>query len=107
LQAAGSSLIVLRGLVADIISMMLANTLIQAGALIILIGLERFTEKKGWHIHNYVLLAVFIALFAYYSLVQPDLKVREIALSAKLKPPHVRDERMGYITSDFTINAID
>ena len=81
LQAAGSALIVLRGLVPDLISMTLANTMIQAGALIILMGLERFTGKKGWQIHNYVLLAVFIAIFTYYSLVQPDLTAREIALS--------------------------
>ncbi len=82
LQAAGSLLIVLRGLVGDLISMVLANTMIQAGALLMLIGLERFTGKKGWQIHNYVLLAAFMGIFAYYSLVQPDLSTREIVLSA-------------------------
>ena len=82
LQAAGSLLIVLRGLVGDLISMVLANTMIQAGALLMLIGLERFTGEKGWQIHNYVLLAAFMGIFAYYSLVQPDLSTREIVLSA-------------------------
>ncbi len=82
LQAAGSTLIVLRGLAPDLVSMVLANTMIQGGALILLIGLERFTGKKGWQIQNYVLLAVFIAIFTYYALVQPDLRVREITLSA-------------------------
>ena len=82
LQAAGAVLIVLRGLVPDLVSMVLANTMVQAGALIILLGLERFTGKKGWQIQNYVLLAVFIAIFTYYALVQPDLRVREIILSA-------------------------
>ncbi|MEI6531062.1 MAG: ATP-binding protein, partial [bacterium] len=81
LQAGGSALIVLRGLVPDFISMTLANAMIQAGALIIFIGLERFTGKRGWQIHNYVLLAAFIAVSAYYGLVQPDLRAREIALS--------------------------
>ena len=82
LQAAGSTLIVLRGLVPDLVSMVLANTMIQGGALILFIGLERFTRKKGWQIQNYFLLAVFIAIFTYYALVQPDLRVREITLSA-------------------------
>jgi PAS domain S-box-containing protein len=82
LQAAGAALIVLRGLVPDLVSMVLANTMIQAGALIVLLGLERFTGKKGWQIHNYVLLAAFIAIFTYYAVVQPDLRVREITLSA-------------------------
>ncbi|MCX5993891.1 MAG: PAS domain S-box protein, partial [Chloroflexi bacterium] len=82
LQAAGAALIMLRGLVSDLVSIMLANVMIQAGALIIFIGLERFTGKKGRQIHNYVLLAVFTAILTYYSLVQPDLTAREIALSA-------------------------
>jgi PAS domain S-box-containing protein len=81
LQAVGSGLILLRGLVPNWISMTLANALIQAGALLIFIGLERFSGKKGWQIHNYVLLAAFIAVSAYYGLVQPDLRAREIALS--------------------------
>jgi diguanylate cyclase (GGDEF)-like protein/PAS domain S-box-containing protein len=82
LQAAGAVLIVLRGLAPDLVSMVLANTMVQAGALIVFIGLERFSGKKGWQIHNYVLLAIFIAIISYYSLVQPDLTAREIALSA-------------------------
>jgi PAS domain S-box-containing protein len=81
LQAAGSALIILRGQVPDLVSMVLANTMIQAGAIIIFMGLERFTGKKGWQIHNYVLLAVFIAVFTYYSLAQTDLTARDIALS--------------------------
>ncbi|MEI6309415.1 MAG: hypothetical protein WCP58_07225, partial [bacterium] len=81
LQAGGSALIILRGLAPDFISMTLANAMIQAGALFIFVGLERFTGKKGRQIHNYVLLAVFIAVSAYYGLVQPDLRAREIALS--------------------------
>jgi PAS domain S-box-containing protein len=82
LQAAGAALIVLRGMVPDFVSIVLANTMVQAGALIILLGLERFTGKKGQQIHNYILLAVFIAIFTYYALVQPDLRVRDITLSA-------------------------
>jgi len=82
LQAVGSVLIILRGLIPDLISMTVSNTLILAGALIILMGLERFTGKKGWQIHNYVLLAVFIAVSAYFAAVQPNLPAREIAVSA-------------------------
>ena len=82
LQAAGSALIVLRGQVPDLVSMTLANTMIMAGALIILIGLERFTGVKGRQVHNYLLLSVFIPVSAYFVLVQPNLLVREIAISA-------------------------
>ncbi len=84
LLTAGVTLIALRGLVPDLISMTLANTMCMAGLLIILIGLERFTGKKGWQIHNYVLLAVFIVVIAYFAAVQPNLVAREIAVSAML-----------------------
>ena len=82
LQAAGSLLLVLRGLIPDLISMTGSNTIILAGALILLMGLERYTGKKSWQIHNVVLLVVFIAVSAYFVVVQPNLMVREIAVSA-------------------------
>ncbi|MEI6310459.1 MAG: PAS domain S-box protein [bacterium] len=81
LQAVGSVLIVLRGLAPDLVSIVLANTMIQGGALILLIGLERFTGKKGWQIQNYVLLTVTIAALIYFSRVQLDLTAREIVLA--------------------------
>jgi PAS domain S-box-containing protein len=80
--AAGLLLMILRGLVPDLITIPLANTILQAGVLILFIGLERFTGKKGWQIYNYVLLAVFMAVMAYFGIVQPNLWVREIAVSA-------------------------
>ncbi len=81
LQAAGSVLIALRGIVPDLVSMTLSNTMILAGALFILIGLERFTGTKGRHLHNYLLLAVFVAVNAYFVVVQPNLMIREVAVS--------------------------
>jgi len=82
MQAVGPLLMVLRGLIPDVISMTGSNTLILAGILVILIGLERFTGKKGLQIHNYILLAVFMAVSAYFVLVQPNLEVRDIAVTA-------------------------
>jgi diguanylate cyclase (GGDEF)-like protein len=87
LQAAGSVLHVLRGLAPDLISMTLANTIILVGVLTMLMGLERFTGKKGWQVHiyvNYVLLVVFTAVSAYFVVVQSNLLVRDIAVSAML-----------------------
>ena len=84
LQAVGPTLHVLRGIIPDLISMTLSNTIMLAGVLIIFMGLERFTGKKGWQIHNYVLLTVFIAVSAYFVVIQPNLTARDIAISAML-----------------------
>jgi PAS domain S-box-containing protein len=82
LWAAGLFLMILRGLVPDLISIPFANTILQGGVLILFIGLERFTGKNGRQIHNYILLAVFMAVIAYFGIVQPNLWMREIAVSA-------------------------
>jgi PAS domain S-box-containing protein len=81
LQAAGALLIVLRGAVPDFVSMVVANTIILAGIIVIYIGLERFVGKKSSQIHNYILLAVFIAISTYFTLIQPSLEERSLVVS--------------------------
>ncbi len=81
LQAGGALLIVLRGVVPDFVSMVVANAMILAGIVIIYIGLERFVGKRSWQIHNYVLLAVFILIATYFTLVQPSLEARSLIIS--------------------------
>ncbi|MEI6310523.1 MAG: GAF domain-containing protein, partial [bacterium] len=84
LQVAGSILHVLRGIAPDLISMTLANAMVLAGVLMMLVGLERFTGKRSRQAANYILLAVFVVVSAYFVVVQPNLLVRDIAVSAML-----------------------
>jgi PAS domain S-box-containing protein len=81
LQAGGALLIVLRGAIPDFVSMVVANTMILAGIVVIYIGLERFVGKISSQIHNYVLLAVFIPAATYFTLAQPDLDVRSAIIA--------------------------
>jgi PAS domain S-box-containing protein len=81
LQAGGALLIVLRGAVPDFVSMVVANTMILAGVVIIYIGLERFVGQHSSQIHNYVLLAVFVPVATYFTLAQPSLEVRSAIIS--------------------------
>lgn len=60
-QTTAIFLIVLRGSIPDWISMVLANTLVVAGALFGYMGLGRFTGKRLAQVHNYFLLAAFAA----------------------------------------------
>ncbi|TGE31117.1 sensor domain-containing diguanylate cyclase [Desulfosporosinus sp. Sb-LF] len=84
LQAVGVALIILRGVAADFISIVLSNTLLLAGSVILLIGMERFTGKKGIQIHNYILLTVYVFLTTYYCLIHPNISMRKIILSAMI-----------------------
>jgi len=80
-QAVGMALIIMRGEIPDFISIVLGNTLLLIGAVFFLIGLERFTGKKGLHIHNYIMLATFVCLATYYSSIDPNMVIREIIVS--------------------------
>jgi len=80
LQATGSLLIALRGMIPDFVSIAIANTFIVGGLVVLLIGLEQFTGKKGWQIHNYILLAVYF-VYTIANSINPNLAERNIVLS--------------------------
>jgi PAS domain S-box-containing protein len=84
LQTTALFLIILRGQIPDWMSMVLANTLAMTGALLGYMGLERFAGKKSSQIHNYVMLAAFAFVHAYFALVQPNLAARNLNLSVVL-----------------------
>jgi diguanylate cyclase (GGDEF)-like protein/PAS domain S-box-containing protein len=83
-QASALFLIVMRGTIPDWISMVLANTLVIAGAIMGFAGLERFVGKKGPQIHNYLLVAIFIFIHSYFAFVQPNLAARNLNLAVAL-----------------------
>jgi PAS domain S-box-containing protein len=84
LQAIGLSLIVLRGNIADWLSIVFSNTVIITGTLLGLLGLERFTGRRGRQIHNYVLLAAFPLIHSYFVYVRPNLEARNLNLTVAL-----------------------
>lgn len=81
LQTLGLLLIVLRGKIPDWISVDLANTVIIAGLLIGYMGLEAYTGKKSHQVHNYILLAVFAFVHTWFTIINPDLTVRNLNIS--------------------------
>jgi PAS domain-containing protein len=83
-QASALILIVLRGAIPDWISIVLSNTLVVAGAILGFRGQERFVEKKGPQIHNYLLLILFVFVHGYFTFVQPSLAVRNINIASAL-----------------------
>jgi hypothetical protein len=77
-------LIALRGIVPDFLSMTVSNTMVIGGTLLLFIGLEHFTGKRGPQVPNYFLLAAFIVVHAYFVFVLPNLAVRNIIISLGL-----------------------
>jgi PAS domain S-box-containing protein len=80
----GMTLIVLRGVVPDWLSVVVANALLVTGLILLYVGLERFVERRSRQFFNGVLLFVFILLHTYFTYVHPSLAARNINISAAL-----------------------
>jgi PAS domain S-box-containing protein len=83
-QVVALVLIVLRGVIPDWMSMVLSNTMVIAGSILGLMGLERFLGKRGPQIHNCLLLILFIFVHCHFALIDPSLAARNLNLSAVL-----------------------
>ena len=74
-------LLALRGVLPDGLSIVVANTLVVAGFVLIYMGVQRFVGQPGSQIHNYVFLALFVLIHTYFTYVQPSLRARNINVS--------------------------
>jgi PAS domain S-box-containing protein len=81
MQVLALALVTLRGVVPDVLSMVVGNGMVIAGTILLYIGLERFVGKSGSQVHNYVLLTAFIIIHTYFTVAQPNLAARNINLS--------------------------
>lgn len=77
-QTAAIIMIFARGSIPDWISFSFSNTLIMAGVLLALLGLERFVGVNGRHWHNYILLVLFTLIQLWFTYYQPSLAVRTL-----------------------------
>jgi PAS domain S-box-containing protein len=83
-QAVALILILLRDAIPEWMSMVLASALIIAGMILALLGLERFLGEKGPQIHNILLLILFIFIHGYFTLVQPNVALRNLNVSGAM-----------------------
>lgn len=79
-QVVGIGLDVLPGVMSEVSTSLLSNTLILSGAWFMLIGLERYTGKKGPQVHNFALLMLFVPVFAYFA-AQSNMTMRSVCVS--------------------------
>lgn len=81
LSSSGIFLILLRGIIPDYVAIVVANTLLITGLLVLFIGLETFTGKKGPQIQNYFFLFIYFVAVSYFYLITPSMGMREIFLA--------------------------
>lgn len=84
LQMTGFLLSLLRTVLPAFLSIVLSNVLIMIGALLVLIGLEHFFDRKTNHVPNFVLLGMFFVFMIHFGMITPNLSAREIGISAMI-----------------------
>jgi len=84
LMTTGSLFLLLRGIIPEIISIILTNLFSIAGLLFTLKGLELFFDSEKKRIYNYVIFSVFMFSIFYFSIVNNNLFARNIGLSAMI-----------------------
>jgi len=84
LQFIAVLLVLLRGVVPDFASMVLANTFVVGGTVALYIGLERFVGRQSNQMHNYLMIGVFMIVHTYFTYGYANLPLRNINLSSGL-----------------------
>lgn len=74
-------LVALRGILPDFLSIVVSNTLVIAGTILLFMGLEQFVGKRTSQVHNYIFLIIFILIHSYFALLHPSLLIRTVNLS--------------------------
>ncbi len=80
LQVVAIGLILLRGMLPEFVTTVLANTFILAGFLLLLIGQQRFVARPGRQLHNILLVGIYFVLATYDTALQPNMTQREIVM---------------------------
>jgi len=77
-------LVGLRGVVPDLLSIVVSNALVIGGTILLYMGLEHFVNRRTSQVHNLVLLAIFILIHSFFTFIQPNLLVRTINLAVSI-----------------------
>jgi PAS domain S-box-containing protein len=81
LQLVAAVLFTLRGSIPDFASVIVANAMVLGGTIILIVGLERYVDRRSSQLVNYACLTVYLLIQSYFTLVRPDLTVRNINFS--------------------------
>lgn len=84
LQLVALFLFMLRGIIPDLFSIVLANSFLIGGSILLYTGAVRYVGKESRQLHNYVMLAVFTLVHFYLTYIYPDMELRAVNLSVAL-----------------------
>ncbi|NQW37202.1 MAG: hypothetical protein HQ471_09370 [Flavobacteriales bacterium] len=81
MSATGNVLLLFRDFLIEWIPILIGNTLVISSTVVLLIGFEQFTNKKGTQVQNYLLIFIFFLVHSYFTFIKPDLSIRNLDIS--------------------------
>jgi hypothetical protein len=81
MSATGNVLLLFRDVLIEWIPILIGNTLVLSSTVVLLIGFEQFTNKKGTQVQNYLLIFIFFLVHSYFTFIKPDLSIRNLDIS--------------------------
>jgi len=81
LQIAAIVLIMLRGTIPDVVSIVVANLAVLGGVVLVIEGLGYFWGFRPYRLANAVLLVLLTGVYVFWGLIVPDLNSRELVFS--------------------------
>ncbi len=84
MQAVALLLLMMRGAISDLMSIVVANGLIFASLVVLFDGLGRFLGRRQSQFINWAMAAVFVGIHAYFTYLDPSLAHRNVNSSVAL-----------------------
>ncbi|MBF7096824.1 GGDEF domain-containing protein [Alkalibacter mobilis] len=85
-QSVGLTLASLQFLISPIYSVILANTLMYVGAILLLLGVGKFMNIKIQNVPYIFTSILFICLYSFFTIISPDTRIRLIVFTVMISP---------------------
>ena len=106
LLSAGFLLVTFRNYIPGFFSILIANVCLAAATLVLFHGLGRFTGKRSSRTPDYLVMGVFISVFAYFTFPKPDVGIRIILISSIIAWFFLRSAWLLFIQIDARLKPI-
>lgn len=99
-QSVGLTLATLQSVISPIYSVVLANSLIYIGAILLLFGVGSFMKIEILHFPYVLTSILFISLYSFFALFSPDTSIRLIVFTVMILPVFIHTVYIILVKAD-------
>lgn len=100
MQSVGLTLASLQFAIPKLLSVLIANILMYAGSILLLYGIARFISVKIRRNVYYLLSAIFISFYTYFTFIMPNPRIRLIIFTVLILPVFIHTVYIVFYKAD-------